>query len=84
MKTVKVSNCHVFISDSWIPAYTVFFVEQGDLMYCVYVGKWLSRQTIINLEVSWLQNWQTGKTAEEIQHVWHKVNIPTFAISCNI
>ena len=37
MKTVKVKNRDVFISDSKIPA-NIFFVEQGDWIYCIWAN----------------------------------------------
>ena len=69
MKTIKVQNRDVFVSDSRIPA-NIFFVEQGDW---IYVSQRLNIRTTVPPEVPRSQDWQTGKTADEIQHVWRKV-----------
>ena len=49
-----------------------------------YVGKRLNILTTVPPDVPRLQDRQTGKTAEDIQHVWRKVNSPTFAIPSKI
>ena len=69
MKTVKVKNQDVFIPDSRIP--DIFFcgTRRLDLLY---VGKRLNILTTVLPEVPSLQNQQTQKTANKIQHVWHK------------
>ena len=66
IKTVKVKNRDVFISDSRIPANMFCRTRRLDLLY---VGKRLNIRTTVLPEVPRLQDRQTGKTADEIQHV---------------
>ena len=57
MKTVKVKNRDVFISDSRIPAN--IFVEQGDCIYCMWANDWtfelLCRQKLLNCMIGKLE-----------------------------
>ena len=50
----------------------IFFVEQGDW---IYVSQRMNIRATVPPEVPWSQDRQTGTTADEIQHVWRKVDL---------